>query len=192
MEKQSLNPKEDREGPLSDSRLEIIPLSVNTLPTYLQTGREAYTDHYCHLWPGADPDPYLRRNFTPAILQEEIKDPRYESWLILFKRQPAGICKLDLQKELQIHPPISSLFLEKIYFRKGFTGQGLGKQVMGWLLTRAKVLGRDFIWLITMQKGPALNFYKKQGFKILRESKIPYPEVLEAEKGMWVLGRPVA
>ncbi len=190
MEKQSLNPLEGREDRLSSPGLTITPLSVKTIPIYIQTGREAYTDHYCHLWPSADPDPYLRRNFTPAILEEELNNPRYECWL-LHNGEPAGICKLDLEKECDIHPQGSSLFLEKIYFRKSFTGRGLGEQVLGLILKHAKTLGKDFVWLKTMQKGLALNFYKKQGFRILEETQIPYPEVLEAEKKMWVLGKSV-
>jgi GNAT superfamily N-acetyltransferase len=191
MEKQPLNPEEERVERLGGPGLEFIPLSVETIPTYLQTGREAYVDHYCHLWPGADPNPYLKRNFTRAILREELKEPRYECGLITHHGAPAGIYKIDLQKECNIHPTKAPLFLEKIYFRKSFTGQGLGEQAMGRILTRSKILGKDFIWLKTMQKGPALNFYKKQGFEILGETQIPYPEVLEAEKQMWVLGRPV-
>lgn len=191
MEKQSLNPKDGQEEQLGGPGLAIIPLSVKTIPLYLQTGREAYTDHYCHLWPGADPDPYLRRNFTPSILLGEIKSPRYECWLIGYEGQPAGICKLDLEQECSIHPPDSALFLEKIYFRKSFTGRGLGERVLDHILLRAKIHGRDFVWLKTMQKGLALTFYKKHGFRVLDETQIPYPEVLEAEKRMYVLGRSV-
>jgi len=189
MENQFLNPKEEKPRWASGAQPRLIPLTAGLISEYLYTGRAAYRDHYCHLWPGGDPDPYLRRNFTEAISQAELENPRYICWLIYYQGRPTGICKLDLKKDCSYHPAESSLFLEKIYFRKAFTGQGIGGFVMEEILQWAARRGREFIWLESMQKGPALAFYRRYGFEILSDTQVPYPEVLEAEKKMWVLGK---
>ena len=168
---------------------EIIALREEDIPLYLETGRAAYKDHYCHLWPEGDPWPYLTRNFTPEIVQAELHSPNIRLWLVYCGGAPAGICKLDLEKDHTSMPRGSSLFIEKIYLKSSFTGQGLGSSLMDEITKLGQELGKRFLWLEAMQKGPALSFYRNCGFKILGETQVPHPEVLEAEKMMWVLGR---
>lgn len=176
-------------GNMPTPQPEIRPLRQEDIAAYLETGRAAYRDHYCHLWPGGDPYPYLHRNFTEAIVNRELADPNVMLWLILCDGTPAGICKLRLDKPCRYVPSSDSVFLEKIYFKDRFTGRGLGTAVMAGILARARSWGRDFLWLEAMQKGPALAFYRRSGFEILGETQVPYPEVLEDEKPMWILGR---
>jgi len=168
---------------------EITPLQKEAIPEYLETGRAAYTDHYCHLWPGGDPWPYLTRNFTLQILEAEIQNPQLLLWMVHCDGAPAGICKLDTAKDFNTLPAGSSIFLEKIYFKASFTGQGLGSAVLREIGRLGRNMGKRFLWLEAMQKGPALSFYLNQGFKILGETQVPHPEVLEDEKMMWVLVR---
>lgn len=191
MENSYLNAAKADEGSPSGPGLELIPLRISDIPVYLETGREAYREHYCHLWPGGDPDPYLRRNFTEAILRKELAEAGTLLWLIRYGGRSAGICKLDLAKPCKYSRPGSAVFLEKIYFRGQFTGLGLGTAVIKEIAARARKRGRTFLWLEAMQKGPALAFYQKNGFEILDATRNPYPEVLDAEKDMWVLGRPI-
>ena len=156
---------------------------------YLETGRQGYRDHYCHLWPGGNPNPYLTRNFTREILLQELGGPGLIHWIVYVDDRPAGICKLDLERKSGTFHPGRALFLEKIYFRKEFTGKGLGSRVLQEIFALARREARTGVWLEAMQKGPALAFYEKHGFKILGPTAVPYPEVLEAEKHMWVLGK---
>ena len=168
---------------------EIRSLREKDIPLYLETGRAAYRDQYCHLWPGGDPWPYLTRNFTPEIVQAELQSPGVQLSLVYCNGAPAGICKLDFAKDFKSMTPGNSIFLEKIYFKNAFTGQGLGSALIREIVRQGQEMGRRLLWLEAMQKGPALSFYLTHGFKILGETQVPHPEVLEAEKMMWVLGR---
>ena len=163
---------------------EVTPADI---PAYLQTGKAAYADHYSHLWPSGDPWPYTTRNFTPEILQAEIRDPELRVWLVRKDGVPAGICKVDFGKDLEGYPPGHGLFIEKIYFKKQYTGMGLGTALLTAITHLGRRCGRRILWLEAMQKGPALAFYRRFGFRILRQTRIPHPEVLEAEAPMWVL-----
>ena len=166
---------------------EITTLRQEEIPLYLETGKAAYEDHYRHLWPGGDPWPYLTRNFTPDIVAAEIEDPQVLLWMVYCGGEPAGICKLDEAKDFETIPAGSSLFIEKIYFKKPFTGQGLGTALIRKIIGLGREMDKRFLWLEAMQKGPALSFYLNQGFKVVGQTQVPHPEVIEAEKMMWVL-----
>ena len=77
MESRYLNTTGQGDNKLQGPVPEIVPLTESLIPLYLKTGREAYRQYYCHLWPGGIPDPYLSRNFTAPILLGELGDPRY-------------------------------------------------------------------------------------------------------------------
>ena len=158
---------------------------------WAKTGREAYTDHYTHLWPGGDPKPYTSRNFTVEKVAADIRSEGLVHWLLRYKSQPAGICKLDLLRQHPEYFPGNALFLEKLYLKKEFTGMGLGTRILALLCAYARQHRIRALWLEAMQKGPALHFYMSNGFGILGETFIPYPEVLPDAGAMWVLGREV-
>ncbi|MDG1572322.1 GNAT family N-acetyltransferase [Robiginitalea sp. M366] len=174
------------------SDLYMERLSRGLIDTYLQTGRQAYTDHYCHLWPQGNPHPYLSRNFIPEKVTPDLDNPDSWLWVVRAGGQAAGICKWVVGKPGGPLPGKPQVFLEKIYFKKAFTGMGLGGHVMDHLLAWSRNRGAAYLWLEAMQKGPALSFYQQRGFRILGETQVPYPEVLPGEKAMWVLGRETA
>jgi ribosomal protein S18 acetylase RimI-like enzyme len=43
------------------------------------------------------------------------------------------------------------------------------------------------LWLAAMQKGPALNFYKKNGFNIHSTTEIKFKQAIKAEKPMFIM-----
>lgn len=167
----------------------LTPVSEADLPAYVATGARAYTDHYCHLWPGGDPGPYLSRNFTLPLAKKQLQDPACRLWLLREGDQVAGICKLVLDRDLPGFPAGSSVYIEKIYLKKDFTAKGMGTALLREIERFARESGRDVLWLEAMQKGPALAFYLKNGFVRVGQTQVPYPEVLPDEKMMWILTR---
>jgi GNAT superfamily N-acetyltransferase len=83
------------------------------------------------------------------------------------------------------------VYIDKIYILKEYSGKGIGKKVLQFVALRAKELSKKCIWLDTMQKGPALHFYLKNGFEIHRKNRVHFATVLEEESGMWVMVKEV-
>lgn len=166
-------------------------LQPDTLEVYLETGRTGYRDHYLHLWSDGDPTPYLSGNFTEAQVRKDLADPKAFPWLIRHNGHPAGICKWVLERPGCPMPGKRGLFIEKIYFKKAFTGQGMGGRLMQDVLAWARDHQLDFLWLEAMQKGPALNFYEQWGFQRMGETQVPYRQVRPEERPMWIMGREV-
>lgn len=98
-----------------------------------------------------------------------------------------GVLKITLHKAIVDYSADEALYVDKIYIKKEFTGQGLGQKTLQFVSLRAKELNKKIIWLDAMQKGPALGFYQKNGFQVLMETKVPFKTVIEEEKLMFVL-----
>lgn len=169
----------------------LEPLETDNLREFLLAGTQAYTDHYCHLWPRGNPSPYIDRNLRAPVVRKEMENPAYSHWLVRTPGGVAGICVVNSGADYPGFHPGNSLFIEKIYLKKNATGKGTGSRVIAQLLDYCRVSGRSGIWLKAMEKGPARGFYEKAGFRKIGDATIPYPEVLPSEAAMWVMGRDV-
>lgn len=169
--------------------MEIVlePLVQSTISTYVSVGTQSYREHYLHLWENQDPAPYISRSFTQQVVKEDMANPNLRHFLVRTGECVAGIVKLVLDSPLDEHSSKQSLLAQKIYLLKAYSGQGLGKKVLTQIEAYAKALGKEILWLDTMQKGGPIQFYLKNGFKIKKESELTLPHAVPEEKPMWVL-----
>ncbi len=79
--------------------------------------------------------------------------------------------------------------LEKLYVRVEMHGQGLGKTLLENVMERIRQKGPTHLELQVNRTNPAVGFYHKMGFQILREADF------EIGNGFWmndyIMGRPV-
>jgi GNAT superfamily N-acetyltransferase len=163
------------------------PLTTEKYSTYITVGTKAYNQHYLHLWPDGDSSSYIQNSFTNEVLKKETSDANTHLFIIHLKKSPVGILKFTQDKSLGHHSREESLYVDKIYILKEATGMGIGKKVLQFIRLRAEEIDKKLIWLDTMQKGPALNFYLKNGFEMHGETKVPFENALEEERPMYVL-----
>lgn len=168
------------------------PLIAQRHKTYIRIGIKAYNQHYLHLWPEGDSTPYIESSFTEEVLDKEEQDKNTSLFLINFKKEAVGILKITHNLALDNCSAEDALYVDKIYIIKEATGKSIGKKVLQFISLRAKELNKTIIWLDTMQKGPALNFYLNNGFKKHSESKITFPQAIEAEKPMFIMTKLVS
>ncbi|NEN23886.1 GNAT family N-acetyltransferase [Cryomorpha ignava] len=68
------------------------------------------------------------------------------------------------------------LKLDKIYVSPKLQGQGIGKWIFDEIVRQAREQSLDSIQLnVNRRNAPAISFYKKLGFKIIRSEDIPGP-----------------
>ncbi len=163
------------------------PLTPEKYHSYNTIGIKAYNQHYLHLWPNGDSTTYIESSFTNKVLEKEALDANTSLFIIHRHNLPAGILKITFNKSLGKYSEKDALYVDKIYILKECTGSGIGKKVLQFVSLRAKELGKKAIWLDAMQKGPALNFYLKNGFEIHGETSVPFENAIEKEKPMYVL-----
>ncbi len=167
--------------------IQLTPVSKDLVDTYITVGIKSYEQHYLHLWKNQDPTPYISTSFTPEVLRQELEDDNVENFLVKVDTRSIGIVKLAKNKSLDDYHASSSLLIQKIYLLHEFSGKGYGHQLIKTLESYAKALGKNLIWLDTMQKGPALDFYLQNGFSIHKAIELNLPDAIPEEKPMWIL-----
>jgi GNAT superfamily N-acetyltransferase len=122
-----------------------------------------------------------------AVLKKEEGDENTILYRILSNQKAIGVLKISLDAATGDFSREEALCVDKIYILNEYSGKGIGKKVLQFVTLRAEELSKKIVWLDTMQKGPALNFYLKNGFQIHGESKVTFPTVIEKESLMWVM-----
>ena len=167
--------------------LQFIPVTAENANLYLELGMQSYREHYLHLWQNADPTDYFSTYFTEEAIRKELQAKGLEHFIVRVGSDPIGVVKLNDEKSLPPFPDNSALLLEKIYFLNAFVGKGYGKIALKQIEKIAASMGKRWLWLDTMQKGKAKNFYFQQGFELLKEIQLHYPNAIDAERPMIVL-----
>jgi len=90
-----------------------------------------------------------------------------------------------------MYPEEEALYIDKIYLLNEYSGRGLGKKTLQFVLLRAEEISKKIVWLAAMQKGPAVNFYQQNGFEVYGESETSLP-ILEKEKHMYIMVKKIS
>lgn len=167
------------------------PITPEVYASYIDVGIRAYNQHYLHLWPNGNSLPYIESSFTRVVLETEERDDNTILYRILSNRKAIGVLKITLNASLASFSEKEALCLDKIYILNEHSGKGIGKKALRFATLRAKEMQKEIVWLDTMQKGPALDFYIKNGFEIHSESKVSLPTILEEESLMWIMVKKV-
>lgn len=165
----------------------MIPLTSELISTYNRVGTASYHQHYLHLWPNEDPSQYIESSFTPEVIDREIKDSNLQHFLIEQQDEIAGILKLIVDAPTYDFSRQEAIHLEKIYILEEHSGQGLGKKCINFVIDLAESKGKKVLWLDTMKKGRALNFYLNLGFEIFGEKLLEFPNVHDDQRPMYKL-----
>lgn len=176
---------------MNTGAIQIIPLTPDLFEQYIRLGKASYSQHYLHLWENQDPSAYFENAFRPEVVKQEWEDPGVRLFLIYLNAKPAGILKIILEKIIGKENEISCLFLERIYLLSEFTGKGVGKEALRFSESLARKNNRQYVCLEAMQKGPALRFYEKNGYRILGAKNLHFPGSVEEERPMYILGKEI-
>ncbi len=178
-------PRNPKKGSISN--ISIKPLEVSLYQTYIEVGVLAYRQHYLHLWEDQNPEPYINISFTLEVLRNEALNSDTKLFLIYKDALAIGILKINLDHAVDQHASKEVLLLDKIYIMKAYSGQGVGKKVLDFVENLARSSNKKIITLDTMKNGPALDFYKKNGFEILKEIRLGFATIKDDQRGMYVM-----
>lgn len=128
-------------------------------------GIKSYLPHYSHLWKTGGVKWYMNRCFGEDFLVNEIADENVEYYIVENDGENIGMMKIVLQKKVPNSEIENALYLEKIYFVKEWTGRGVGRKSIDFVLLRAGELWRDCVWLEAMDTAAKpIAAYEKAGF----------------------------
>ena len=108
---------------------------------------------------------YLERAFNLKQLEKELSNISSEFYFIYFNNEIAGYLKVNTNDAQTEEMGDDSLEIERIYIRKKFQKQGLGKYLLNKAMEIAIERNKKKIWLGVWEKNEnAIAFYKKMGF----------------------------
>ncbi len=174
-----------------ENNIQFVPLKPELYSTYIEIGTKAYDQHYKHLWPKGDTTTYIKNSFTKEVLLNEEKDEDTVLYLIKLYSEHVGILKITLQKQLQDYNKADALYLDKIYILNEFSGKGIGSKSLKFVEQIATDHSKKAIFLESMQKGLALPFYLSHSFTIVANTQVPFNNVIEEEKPMYLLRKDI-
>ncbi|RAP77312.1 GNAT family N-acetyltransferase [Paenibacillus montanisoli] len=108
---------------------------------------------------------YLERAFSLKQLEKELSTISSEFYFIYSNEEIAGYLKVNTNDAQSEKMGNDSLEIERIYIKKRFHKQGLGKYLLNKALDIANERNKEKIWLGVWEKNEsAIAFYEKMGF----------------------------
>jgi diamine N-acetyltransferase len=108
---------------------------------------------------------YLDKAFNTKQLQSELSNDSSAFYFIYSDDKLAGYLKININEAQSEKMTDESLEVERIYIRKDFQKEGLGKHLMNEAIKIASLRNKKIIWLGVWEKNlKAIEFYKKNGF----------------------------
>lgn len=108
---------------------------------------------------------YLEKAFNFKQLEKELSNSSSEFYFIYSNEELAGYLKLNTDGAQTEKMGNDSLEIERIYIRKRFHKQGLGKHLINKAMHLALERSKEKIWLGVWEKNErAIAFYEKIGF----------------------------
>lgn len=110
---------------------------------------------------------YLAEGFSKEKLEQELADPNSTFYFAICDGTPVGYLKLNLEKADEQNSRPSALEIERIYVRKAFQGQNVGRYLMEKALEVGRKIPVAYVWLgVWEHNTKAIHFYRKNGFEV--------------------------
>jgi len=168
--------------------MKVRKVGLPDLQELRDIGVKSYVPHYSQMWQPGGLEWYLNRCFGDEFLENELVNPNVEYYIISSAEQNIGIMKLVLCKPLPDSDIENSLYLEKIYFIKEWTGKGIGRELINFAFERAVEINSDCVWLVAMDTaGKPVEAYEKSGFTIHSHRRLEFELMKDEFKGTFVM-----
>ncbi len=129
---------------MSDSSIEIKPITVDDATRLSAIALQAYKDHYLHLWHEGG-EWYMHKSFAAQNMAKELADSNARFFIIYSQGLAAGFLKINIDAPLD--GTTNALELERIYFIKDASGKGIGTKAVNFVFKQALALKKEIVWL---------------------------------------------
>jgi GNAT superfamily N-acetyltransferase len=142
----------------------------------------SYKEHYAHIWDDQG-KAYLERYYNKTAFEASLNKSSNHYFLIYLDLEPVGLFKLT-ERELENHNADDCLEINKVYILNVATGKGIGSKVLSFIKDMAIAQDRNILWVNVMENSKAKNFYKRNGFELVKQTTLNFPYM---KKGLNVL-----
>lgn len=144
----------------------ILIATVKDLSELQTISIETFRDTFATENDPTDLQKYLLEAYNLKKLEKEMLNSDSRFFFIYLNKSLAGYMKVNTGKAQTEMSDRNGLEVERIYIRKKFKRQGLGRQLLEYAFELASQEKRENIWLGVWEKNQnALQFYQTFGFK---------------------------
>lgn len=161
----------------------LRPATIADAPALAALGAETFIAAFGHLYTEADLATFLETVHSPGPVAEEIAGQECTHRLVEDAGRLVAYCKLRYPSHYTVysgaHDPIE---LGQLYALPGYTGVGIGAQLMDWALSVARERSHDAVLLsVYAENFGAQRFYQRYGFGKIADITFPVGEQLDPE-----------
>ena len=127
--------------------IKIKKINSDDIKILQEISIETFTDTFGEQNSSENLKNYLEKAFNSKKLLSEIANPFSDFYLIYFDKEPAGYLKLNDGEAQSEKMDEEALEIERIYIRKKFQRNGLGKFLLNKAIDIAKNQDKKIIWL---------------------------------------------
>lgn len=170
-------------------KYKLITVNGNKdITTIVDVANQSYEEHYLHLWKdnGAR---YISETISESIFQEWVKNNSNIFLKVVVEDEIVGYIKLNKNRDVNGNHSSNNLELDKIYLIQKFSGKGLGTYCLEEIESIARKLNTKIIWLKVMANNQAVQFYLKNGYAIIGDTKLEHPMVIPEHSSMYVMSK---
>jgi len=146
----------------------IVRATLSDIELLTQIGKKSFLEAHGKSASEENINEYVSKNFTNKAFEEALKDSNNIFYIIYFNGKAVGYSKIIFNSQ---HPniPIKNITkLERLYLLQEFHSLKLGLELFNYNLNESVKHQQSGIWLfVWTENHKAINFYKKNGFKIV-------------------------
>ncbi|MGI5901711.1 MAG: GNAT family N-acetyltransferase [Desulfitobacteriia bacterium] len=148
----------------------IKKCSLEDLPSLQEISIKTYYDTFKGTCRAENMQAFLNKAYNLEKLKKELLNPNSIFKFLYADGELAGYLKTnEFPSQTDIQDP-ESLEVERLYLKKEFHNQGLGKELMEEAIKIAREKEKAYLWLGVWENNEkAKRFYKKQGFYLIGE-----------------------
>ena len=161
----------------------LRPATIEDAPALARLGAESFTAAFGHLYRPEDLAAFLGEVHDPEAVAGEIARSECTHRLVEHEGALVAFCKLRYPSHYARHSTARDpIELGQLYALPGFTGAGLGAQLMEWALGLARERGHDAVLLsVYFENYGAQRFYQRYGFGKIADITFRVGEHLDPE-----------
>ncbi len=148
--------------------LSLRQCMITDLDELRQIAYQTYDDTFRDMNTPETMQAYLDMAFDQDKLRSELSNPQSTFFFLYKGDELAGYIKLNEgEAQTDLNNP-QALEIERIYVKKEFQGQGLGKVLMQYAIEIAQNKKMRWVWLGVWEKNAnAISFYQRSGFRVI-------------------------
>jgi ribosomal protein S18 acetylase RimI-like enzyme len=145
----------------------IKPAKLSDIPVINQLAYSIWPAAYKNILSADQMEYMLKLIYSPSSLRKQIKDLHHKFIIVYQNKIPLGFASYSLKANSK-----NIYKLHKIYVLQTEQGKGIGNFVINKIIDEIRSMGAKYLELNVNRSNTALNFYKKNGFKIIAEEDI--------------------